>query len=311
MDRVREDVPSLLEASSRVVEMARRMGPLRYSALDARAGSSPAGPLASAVAGWVADAIDEWWEAAGRPDPYTVVEVGAGDGSRARQVLALGPQCLSALRYVLVDVGFRDAQSRLLPIESPAFLFPGGPGDAGEDDDSEEGGVAPASLGIGPLVTSLVEMPVIQGYGVVIAIGSVGRLGSDRVEWREGRWWEIRLSALPGADGLVEMPVPLDDGALEGARGQSWREAGLAAPAESGARFAVLGEAAGWLSATLRVAEMGILAVVDRWTDVTEALGEHQVPPLALDQLVHIRRPIEPTPLELFDGLSVVFWRLG
>ena len=73
----------------------------------------------------------------------------------------------------------------------------------------------------------------------------------------------------------------------------------------------MLGEAAGWLSATLRVAEMGILAVVDRWTDVTEALGEHQVPPLALDQLVHIRRPIEPTPLELFDGLSVVFWRLG
>jgi len=259
----------------------------------------------------MADSIDEWWEAAGRPDPFTVVEVGAGDGTRARQVLGLGPECLSALRYVLVDRGFGDAQARLLPIESPSFLFPGGAGGEGESDDPDEGDVVLASLGIGPLVASLVELPVIKGCGAVIAIGWVGRLGSDRVEWRDGGWWEIRLSAAPDVDGLTEIPVPMTDGLLEGAGGQSWSEAGPAEPAESGARFAVLGEAARWLSSALRVAETGILAVVDRWTEETQATAENQFPPLALDQLAHIRRPIEPAPVEMFDGLSAVFWRLG
>ncbi len=310
VDRVPEDVPTLAGGSPRVVEMARRMGPLHYAALDATVGSSPVDFGTTALAGWITDTIDEWWQTAGKPDPYTVVEVGAGDGSRARQVLESGPECLGALRYVLVDEGFRDAQARLLPIESPAFLFPGGPDDTGDDDPEEGDGVA-ASIGIGPIVTSLVEMPVIRGYGAVIAIGSVGRLGSDRVEWREGRWWEIRVSALPDVDGLVEMPVPLVDAALEGARGLMRRAAGPSEPAASPARFAVLGEAAGWLSGSLRVAEAGMLAVVDRWTDATEALGEDEVPPLALDQLVHIRRPIEKTPTALFDGLSVVIWRLG
>jgi len=324
VDRDPDDAPALVTAPALVVEKARRMGPLPYSAvgavgavgaLDGGAGGAGGGPSwvppASAVAEWMVDAIDEWWEAAGRPDPYTVVEVGAGDGSRARQVLGSGPVCLGALRYVLVDHGFTDIQAKLLPIESPAFLFPGGPGGDGEDDDANDGDVAPALLEMGPLVTSLVDVPSIQSHGIVVAVDWVGRLGSDRVEWRDGRWWEIRLSAVPGADGLAEIPVQLMDEAWEGARGQPWREARIGAPSDSGARFAVLGSAAAWLSSALRVAETGILAVVDRWTQATEALAAGQVPPLALDQLVHIRRPIEPAPLDLFDGLSVVFWRLG
>jgi putative S-adenosyl-L-methionine-dependent methyltransferase len=306
-----DDAPALVAAPIQVVERARRMGPLPYSTLAAVGSGGGAVGAGGALAEWMVDAIDEWWEAAGRPDPYTVVEVGAGDGSRARQVLGLGPECLGALRYVLVDHGFADMQTKLLPIESPAFLFPGGPGSAGEGDEADEDDVAPASPEIGPLVTSLADVPSVQSDGIIFAVDWVGRLGSDRVEWRDGRWWEIRLYAPPGANGLAEMPVQLVDQALEGARGQPWREAGLDSPVGAGARFAVLGSAAAWLSSTLRVAETGILAVVDRWTNVTEALAAGQVPPLALDQLVHIRRPIEPAPLDLFDGLSVVFWRLG
>jgi hypothetical protein len=255
----------------------------------------------------MAAAIDDWWNALGRPDPYKVVEVGAGDGSRASQVLGMGPECLNALRYVLVDRGFRDGQASHLPIESPAFLFPGGSEDP--DDFGPEGGarLTPAT-GIGPLVTALEELPALRGDGAIIAIGWLSRLPSDRVEWRDGRWWEIRVAAA-GA-GLVEMAVPLVDGDLGGSRGQVWRRAVPSAGSE-GARYAVLAAASEWVSDALRVAESGILAVVDSWTSTTEPVGGDGRPALALDQFLPLRRPLEPSPRELFEGLSVVSWRLG
>ncbi len=128
MDRVPREGGELLRAAPSVLERARRLGPLPYSALGAGPPAPTPGPLStesSQLAEWMASAIDDWWFALGRPDPYKVVEVGAGDGSRAAQVLGLGPECLNALRYVLVDEGFRDAQAGHLPLESPAFLFPG------------------------------------------------------------------------------------------------------------------------------------------------------------------------------------------
>jgi hypothetical protein len=255
----------------------------------------------------MAAAIDDWWNALGRPDPYKVVEVGAGDGSRASRVLGMGPECLNALRYVLVDHGYRDAQASHLPLESPAFLFPGGSEDP--DDFGPGGGDrVPAATGIGPLVTSLEELPSLRGDGAVIAIGWLSRLPSDRVEWRDGRWWEIRLSSA-GA-GLVEMAVPLVDGDLGGARGQVWRRAGPVSRSE-GARYAVLAAASDWISSALRVAESGILAIVDSWTSVTEPLDPDGRPAMALDQFSPLRRPLEPSPRQLFEGLSVVSWRLG
>jgi Putative S-adenosyl-L-methionine-dependent methyltransferase len=286
------------------------LGPLPYSAL----GPGPPAPTPRALssespqlAHWMVAAIDEWWDALGRPDPYKVVEVGAGDGSRARQVLGMGPECLNALRYVLVEQGFRDAQASHLPIEVPAFLFPGGSEDP--DDFGPEGADrVPAATGIGPLVTSLDELPALRGDGVVIAVGWLSRLPSDRVEWREGRWWEIRLASADA--GLVEMSVPLVDGDLGGARGQVWSRAVPASRSE-GARYAVLAAASDWISGALRVAESGILAVVDSWTQATEPLAPDGRPAMALDQFTPLRRPLEPSPRQLFEGLSVVAWRLG
>jgi hypothetical protein len=255
----------------------------------------------------MASAIDEWWYALDRPDPYKVVEVGAGDGSRAAELLGRGPECLNALRYVLVDEGFRDAQAGHLPLESPAFLFPGGSEEP--DDFGVEGGSRlPAAAAMGPLITSLEELPALRGDGAVIAVAWLSRLPSDRVEWRDGRWWEIRLASTSG--GLVEMPVPLVDGDLGGARGQVWRRAVPAYPLE-GARYAVLAAASEWISGALRVAEAGFLAIVDSWTATTEPLGPDSRPVMALDQFSPLRRPIDPSPQPLFEGLSVVSWRLG
>jgi SAM-dependent MidA family methyltransferase len=62
--------------------------------------SPEVGPLFGAV---VANALDLWWRELGQPDPFTVVECGAGPGTLARSVVAAQPACSSALRYVLVE----------------------------------------------------------------------------------------------------------------------------------------------------------------------------------------------------------------
>jgi SAM-dependent MidA family methyltransferase len=48
------------------------------------------GPLFGAV---LARALDHRWVELGRPDPFTVVDVGAGPGTLARGIVAAGPQC--------------------------------------------------------------------------------------------------------------------------------------------------------------------------------------------------------------------------
>jgi SAM-dependent MidA family methyltransferase len=63
--------------------------------------SPEVGPLFGAV---VARFLDAEWERLGRPDPFTVVDAGAGPGTLARGVLAAGGACSNAARYVAVEV---------------------------------------------------------------------------------------------------------------------------------------------------------------------------------------------------------------
>ncbi|MPY93784.1 MAG: hypothetical protein GEV08_12200 [Acidimicrobiia bacterium] len=60
--------------------------------------SPEVGPLFGAV---LARALEAWWRELGRPDPFTVVEAGAGVGTLARSVLAASPGV--PLRYVAVE----------------------------------------------------------------------------------------------------------------------------------------------------------------------------------------------------------------
>jgi SAM-dependent MidA family methyltransferase len=61
------------------------------------------GPLFGAV---LARTLDAWWAELGEPDPFTMIDWGAGPGTLARSVLAAGPHCMTtgALRLVLVEV---------------------------------------------------------------------------------------------------------------------------------------------------------------------------------------------------------------
>ncbi len=301
-------------SAAALLETARRLGPRPYS--ERGPNPIPALPPTPELAGWMVDAVDAWWVEVGSPDPFTLVEIGAGDGTRAKAFLGAGPACLTALRGVLVEADpvLRDRQRSHLPVESPILVLgPVGPGN-GEDDDRDEDEHARAVAGIGPLITSLPEPPVVDGDALVIAIGWVGRLASDRLEWRDGRWWEIRLSA--GDDGtLAELPIPLDrDRSVEADRrfaGSTSAARTVTASRPDGARYAVLTVAVDWLAGALRIAGSGRLVVIDRWTDVTSPLAPGEVPPVALDQLAAVRRPIEPAPVGVFPEMSMVTWRLG
>jgi SAM-dependent MidA family methyltransferase len=62
--------------------------------------SPEVGPLFGAV---VARALDAWWVELGRPPMFTVIEAGAGPGTLARAAFAAAPDCLTSLRYVMVE----------------------------------------------------------------------------------------------------------------------------------------------------------------------------------------------------------------
>ena len=62
--------------------------------------SPEVGPLFGAV---VARALDQWWDAASRPNLFVVAEAAAGRGALARSILAAEPACAGALQYRLIE----------------------------------------------------------------------------------------------------------------------------------------------------------------------------------------------------------------
>ncbi|MCS5679933.1 MAG: SAM-dependent methyltransferase, partial [Acidimicrobiales bacterium] len=124
--------------------------------------SPEVGPLFGAVlARW----MDGVWERLGRPDGFTVVEVGAGHGTLARSVLAAAPACLAGGRYVAVE------RSDVLRSDHPA------------------GVESAADLPDGPLT------------GVVMANELLDNLAFRLLEAGDGAWHEVRVGV--GGDDLV------------------------------------------------------------------------------------------------------------
>lgn len=85
--------------------------------------SPEVGPLFGAV---LARALDTWWHDLGEPDPFTVVEAGAGPGTLARTVALASPECTPALRYVTVERSAAQRAQHPKSVEARADL-PAGP----------------------------------------------------------------------------------------------------------------------------------------------------------------------------------------
>ena len=79
--------------------------------------SPEVGPLFAAV---IARYLDACWNELGCPSTFDVVEVGAGPGTLARGIFDAQPKCMSALKYVAVEIS--EAQRALHPsfVESKA-----------------------------------------------------------------------------------------------------------------------------------------------------------------------------------------------
>ena len=268
------DEQARVAATTALTRRARRMGPLPWSAL----GVAPPAPLPAALAGWLAAALDARWEELGRPDPFVVVDAGAGDGERAAAVMGHRPVCAPALRWLLVDASpGADARQQAtlrrwratggapgaIPVlEDPALVL--GPVVAGDDPDEP-----PASPpGIGPLAASLADLPGGLSVAVVLAVGWLGRLPADRFEWCDGRWWEVRLAAGPAGDELAELLVDAGE------------RAPTTAASTTGTRVAHPAAARRWLAAARRVASAGRVVAIDAFSPTLLPPAELGAPPL-------------------------------
>jgi SAM-dependent MidA family methyltransferase len=207
--------------------------------------SPEVGPLYGAL---VARALDGWWRAADAPDPFLVIEAGAGRGRLAADVLAAAPACATALRYVLVErsPALRAAQRDLLTVEP----FEDALGPVVRDDED-----APTPVtGMGPIVTALDGLPAVPLEGVVLANELLDNLPFRIVERRDGTWWEVRVAV--DEDALVESVVP--------ATSELAAEADLVvADPPEGARVPVPTSLAGWLRDCAGALRRGRLVVVD------------------------------------------------
>jgi SAM-dependent MidA family methyltransferase len=210
--------------------------------------------------------LDAVWQRLGEPDPFVVVEVGAGRGRLASDVLRSVPACSSALRYVLVErsMMLRAEQRELLTIEPADEAL--GPVVRGADPaDVDE--LVP---GMGPIVGSIDELPGIAFEGVVVANELLDNLPVRIVERSNDGWLEVRIG-LDGED-LVEVLLPTDAGLAA--------EADLVAAdarLESGVRLPVPTVLADWVAAVAAVLRRGEMLLVD-YADDAAALAARGQP---------------------------------
>jgi SAM-dependent MidA family methyltransferase len=263
--------------------------------------SPEVGPLFGAVVG---RALDGWWRSLGAPDPFVVVDAGAGPGTLCRRVLASAPDCASALRYVLVErsAALRRLHAESLRLEDPSLAF------APVDPDTE----APVPEAVrGPICVSLADLPRVSAPVVVLANELLDNLPFGLAERRDDAWHEVRVD-LSGSV-FVERLVPLDAERTD----LLGRLVPDAAGLPDGARVPLQDAARAWLREALAVAGRGGRVVVidyaattaelsvrpqHEWVrtyrghrhgaGVLDALGEQDVTcEVAIDQLATIRRP--------------------
>lgn len=218
--------------------------------------SPEVGPLFGAV---VAGALDRWWQQAGAPEVFVVVEAGAGPGTLARAVLNADPMCAGALRYVLVEssAAQRASHAERLPLDVPSVAF----ASRSEPEDDEPRLPVPP----GPIVLSLAELPRHPGPCVVLANELLDNLPFGLAERDAAGWSEVRVGR-DGAD-LVEVLVPLEASAAE-------RLQALAPAARVGARVPLAHEAAAWVRDARALAGPGGRVVVLDYGQSTAALAE-------------------------------------
>ncbi len=209
----------------------------------------------------VARALDVEWERQGRPDPFVVVEAGAGNGRLARDVLRAEPGCAGALHYVLVErsARLRAEQAARLPLEPVVDSL--GPATRDDPDDSP----VPVA-GLGPIVGALDELPARPVDGVILANELLDNLAFEIVVRTERGWDEVRVGVTDDGT-FVEVRVPATEDLV------AWVVDVDAAP---GTRLPVATGAVEWISVAAGALRRGALVLVDytaTWNELVQRDG--------------------------------------
>ncbi len=172
------------------------------------------GPLFGAV---LARALDAWWTDLGRPDPFVLIDAGAGPGTLARTVARAGAECAPSLLHVLVE---RSAEQR----RGHGAHLPGWVGDL--DDETVDTLVAEARHGGGPVAVSTGSLPRVAVDGVVVANELLDNIPFDIVRRSaDGRIEELRVGH-DRTEGfvpvVVEAHLPAAEGTLRGITTSAW-----------------------------------------------------------------------------------------
>jgi SAM-dependent MidA family methyltransferase len=167
------------------------------------------GPLFGAVVG---RALDSWWRELGRPDPFVVIEAGAGSGMLARSVLRSSPDCLPALTYVLVEqsAALRARHGEHLPMTAASHALP----PVNDDEDAASAARpdgAPEDTATGPRFVSLPDVPIGPFTGVVLANELLDNLPVKLLVHHDAAGWrEVRVGLTADEGGVAEYLVPAD-----------------------------------------------------------------------------------------------------
>jgi SAM-dependent MidA family methyltransferase len=153
----------------------------------------------------VARALDRLWRALDEPDPFLVVEAGAGNGRLAREVARATPHCSAALRYVLVErsAALRARQRERLALEPADEAL--GPFVRRRGEDTP----VPAP-GVGPVFAAIDALPAFEADDVVVLANELfDNLPVGIAQWDGTRWLEVRVG-LASAGRYEEVLVPAD-----------------------------------------------------------------------------------------------------
>ena len=209
--------------------------------------SPEVGPLFGAV---LAKAIDGCWNELGRPDPFIVIEAGAGRGALAASVLRAKPACFDALRYVTVERSelLRAQQQETLKGVFPEEAFASAEACAGraaaENSDSK--------------ISSSAKLPKsvsepFAPFGMVIANELLDNLPFRILERAASGWKEVRVRLSGNGEFATEAT----------AHGDSELAATLAPNAPIGARIPLQEQASAWVRQACELIGHGRVIVFD------------------------------------------------
>lgn len=207
----------------------------------------------------MARALDSWWDELDRPDPFVVVEPGAGPGGLVASVLGANPRCASSLRWLLVErsPAMRDLQQRRrLPIVDASQIMGVVRGVPDDDDDTV------FLKAQGPLVAQLAEVPFGADIHVIVANELLDNLAFDMAVFGDAGWAEIRVD-VDQRGVFFELVVPASDEV----RMYCERFAG---PVAVGTRIPIQKEAARWLGEALASVARGRVVLIDYGASTAE-----------------------------------------